>query len=97
MASGVHSFDPMSMTSAAPVGIIRYGLRAALIAVGFLILFVGDDTLRWDGWSMCVGSGLALLLLNVLYRYGIKGDEERKDEEDAREYLAKHGHWPDEQ
>ena len=45
---------------------------------------------------MCVGSGLALLLLNVLYRYGVKGDEERVEEEKAREYLAEHGHWPDE-
>ena len=45
---------------------------------------------------MCVGSGLALLLLNVLYRYGVKGDEERDEEEQARDYFAQHGHWPDE-
>ena len=30
---------------------------------------------------MCVGSGLALLLLNVLFRYGTKGDKERDEEE----------------
>ena len=75
---------------------IRYVLPALLIVVGFVILFVADDELKWDGWAMCVGSGLALLLLNVLYRYGIKGDQERDDEERAREYLAQHGHWPDE-
>jgi len=75
---------------------IRYVLPALLIVVGFVILAVADDELRWDGWAMCVGSGLALLLLNVLYRYGIKGDQERDDEERAREYLAQHGHWPDE-
>jgi hypothetical protein len=45
---------------------------------------------------MCVGAGLSVLLLNVLVRFGAKGDEERTREEDAREYLAKHGHWPDE-
>jgi hypothetical protein len=55
----------------------------------------GDDT-RWDGWAMCVGSGLALLLLNVLFRYGARGDEERDAEDAAREYLGVHGHWPDE-
>ena len=45
---------------------------------------------------MCVGAGLALLLLNVLYRYGAEGDRERDAEEAAREYFAQHGHWPDE-
>ena len=45
---------------------------------------------------MCVGAGLALLLLNVLFRYGAKGDRERDAEEAAREYFGKHGRWPDE-
>jgi hypothetical protein len=45
---------------------------------------------------MCVGSGLALLLLNVLFRYGAKGDKERQEEEQARDYFAQHGRWPDE-
>ena len=75
---------------------IRYVLPALLIVIGFVLLFVADDELKWDGWAMCVGSGLALLLLNVLYRYGIKGDEERAQEEQARDYFAQHGHWPDE-
>ena len=76
---------------------VRYVLPALLIVAGFVILFVADGSVRWEGWAMCVGSGLALLLLNVLFRYGAKGDEERDKEEAAREYLAKHGHWPDEQ
>ena len=75
---------------------IRYLLPALLVIVGFVILFVADDTLKWDGWAMCVGAGLALLLLNVLFRYGAKGDEERDAEEAAREYFGKHGRWPDE-
>ena len=75
---------------------IRYLLPAILVVVGFVILFVADDSLRWDGWAMCVGAGLALLLLNVLFRYGAKGDEERDAEEAAREYFGKHGRWPDE-
>jgi len=75
---------------------IRYLLPAALVIAGFVILFVADDSLKWEGWSMCVGAGLALLLLNVLFRYGAKGDEERDAEEAAREYFGKHGRWPDE-
>ena len=75
---------------------IRYVLPAALVIAGFVILFVAPDSLKWDGWAMCVGAGLALLLLNVLFRYGAQGDRERDAEEAAREYFAQHGHWPDE-
>ena len=64
---------------------IRYVLPAVLVVAGFVILFVADDSLRWDGWAMCVGAGLALLLLNVLFRYGAKGDRER----DARGSRAR--------
>ena len=74
---------------------IRYVLPAILIVAGFVVLFAVDDDIRWDGWAMLVGSGLAVLLLNVLFRYGAKGDEEREAEESAREYFARHGRWPD--
>jgi hypothetical protein len=75
---------------------LRYGLPALLVVVGFGILFAVDDPIRWDGWAMCVGSGLSILLLNVLFRYGAQGDRERDAEDAAREYLARHGRWPDE-
>jgi hypothetical protein len=78
------------------VGFFRYGLPALLVAAGFVILFTVDGNLRWDGWAMCVGSGLAVWLLNFLFRMGAKGDRERDDEVAAREYFGKHGHWPDE-
>lgn len=45
---------------------------------------------------MSVGSGLSVLLLNWLFRFGVKGDEEREAEEAARDYLTELGHWPDE-
>jgi hypothetical protein len=74
---------------------VRYGLPVVLVIAGFVILAVVDDPIRWDGWAMCVGSGLSILLLNVLFRYGAKGDEERDAEQAARDYLGTHGHWPD--
>jgi hypothetical protein len=75
---------------------VRYGLPAGLIVAGFVLLAVGSSSNRYDGFAMCVGAGLAVLLLNVFIRMGAKGDRERDDEEAAREYLARHGHWPDE-
>jgi hypothetical protein len=75
---------------------VRYIVPAVLVVVGFVILFTTDASLRWEGWAMCVGAGLAILLLNVLYRYGATGDRERRAEDEAREYFGKHGRWPDE-
>jgi hypothetical protein len=74
---------------------VRFGLPLVLIVAGFVILLVVDDDKRWDGWAMCVGSGLAILLLNVLFRVGASGDREREREDEAREYFSRHGHWPD--
>jgi hypothetical protein len=76
---------------------LRYGLPAALILAGFVILFTADGGLKWDGWAMCVGSGLAILLINVLYRFGSKGDQERDRELAARDFFSEHGYWPDDQ
>jgi hypothetical protein len=75
---------------------LRYGLPALLIVIGFVLLFTVDGSLRWEGWAMCVGSGLAILLMNVLFRYGPRGDREREQEVAAREFYAEHGYWPGE-
>jgi hypothetical protein len=75
---------------------VRYGLPAGLVLAGFVLLFAAPENTRYEGFSMCVGAGLALFLLNWLFRLGASGDRERDDEDAAREYLAKHGHWPDE-
>ena len=53
---------------------LRYGLPAVLVLAGFAMLFVADDGLKWDGFAMCVGAGLAVLLMNVLFRFGAQGD-----------------------
>jgi hypothetical protein len=75
---------------------VRYVLPAVLIVAGFVLLFAVDGSLRWDGWAMCVGAGLSVLLLNWLLRLGMEGDKERDKEAAARDYLTEHGYWPDE-
>jgi hypothetical protein len=84
------------MRARAPINALRYGLPALCIVAGFVILFTAHGSLKWDGWAMCIGAGLSILLLNVLFRFGAKGDREREAEEDARRYFAEHGRWPDE-
>jgi hypothetical protein len=75
---------------------MRYGLPLALFVIGWVILLIADDSVRWDGWGMCLGAAGAILLINVLFRYGARGDHEREAEDAAREYYAEHGRWPDE-
>ena len=76
---------------------VRYWLPVALIVAGVLSLFVIDDSDRFEAFSMLVGSGLSVALLNVLFRYGSKGDREREAEDAARDYYDEHGRWPDEE
>lgn len=75
---------------------VRYGLGVILVVIGVIVLVVNPGGFGVDGFAMAAGSGLSVILLNWLYRLGVTSDEERIDEEKARVYLAKHGHWPDE-
>jgi hypothetical protein len=79
-----------------PLRAVRYWLPIALVLAGIVSLFVIDDSDRYEAFSMLVGSGLSVALLNFLFRYGSKGDRERQAEDEAREYYAQHGRWPDE-
>ena len=76
---------------------LRYGLPAAFIVAGFVVLIIRRDTTGLEGWAMLVGAGLSVLLFNILFRIGASGDSERRAEDDAREFFSEHGHWPDEE
>jgi hypothetical protein len=83
--------------SASKIGLfaVRYGIGAVLVIAGIVLLVAVPGT-GVDGFAMSVGGGLSVVLLNVLYRMGSSGDEERAREEDARRYFDEHGVWPDE-
>ena len=69
----------------------------AIVVTGGIVLFLLDpsaDTAM--GSAGIIGAGLSIWLLNVLFRIGVKGDEERGDEDEARRFFDTHGHWPDE-
>jgi hypothetical protein len=76
---------------------VRYVLPAALLLGGIVLLAIEPNSTGLEGFAMATGAALSVLLINLLFRFGVKGDEERKQEEEAREYLARHGRWPDEQ
>ena len=71
---------------------VRYGLPAVLILSGVVVLLVADDSSRYDGFALLVGSGLSVSLFNLLFRLGASGDRTRDDEERAREFFSGHGY-----
>ena len=75
---------------------LRYGLLAAFVVVGFALLIIRRDSTGLEGWALCVGAGASVLLFNLLFRIGASGDQERRAEDDAREFFSQHGHWRDE-
>lgn len=75
---------------------VRYGVPVILALVGVLMLVLEPNDTGIEGAAMAFGAALAVLLLNVLFRAGVKGDEERGEEERAREEYGRTGRWPDE-
>lgn len=75
--------------------VVRYVVPAAIVLAGAIIMAFGSEV-DLEGGAGIVSAGLAVYLLNWLYRVSAYGDHEREDEEAARAYLARHGHWPDE-
>lgn len=77
---------------------VRYGVAGALIIVGQVVLVTdtGPSGSGPEGWALFTGAGLAVLLLNLLFRMGVEGDRSREREEAARRYFDEHGRWPDE-
>jgi hypothetical protein len=75
---------------------VRYLLPALILLAGLVALLLSDTLTGLEGLAMGIGVAGSVLLLNVLYRVGVKGDLERDDEEAARVYYDEHGRWPDE-
>jgi hypothetical protein len=77
---------------------VRYLLPLGIFLLGCALLIVdGGGKTGWEGFFMAAGAALSVLLLNLLFRLGAAGDRERDAEEAAREYMARTGHWPDEE
>ena len=76
---------------------VRYGIAGALIVAGQVVLIAdsGPEGAGWEGWALFTGAGLAVLLLNLLFRMGVEGDRDREREEAARRYFDEYGRWPD--
>ena len=73
---------------------VRYAFPAGLLAAGLVLVL-----LRTSDEAVGMGVGLALaafvvLLLNVFMRAGIRSQDDREREEEARRHFDRYGRWP---
>ncbi len=73
---------------------LRYVLPAVVTLIGVVMMAMGGETNVLGGAGF-VSAGLAIYLINWLFRAGASGDREREREDAAREYFDAHGRWPD--
>jgi hypothetical protein len=74
---------------------VRYGLPVVLVVLGVVFLAIGGSAGMAAGF-MFFGCAGVVIVTNVLFRMGVSGEADRAEEEEARRYFDKHGHWPDE-
>jgi hypothetical protein len=75
---------------------VRHVLPAIVTLAGILVMAIGGNDDALEGGAAIVGAGLSIWLMNLLWRIGFSGDRERVEEDDARSFFDRHGHWPDE-
>jgi hypothetical protein len=75
--------------------LIRTWLPIVVVAVGVLLWAIDPSLDSAEGSAHIIGAGVAIWILNVLFRIGVSGDKERDEEDAAREFFDRHGYWPD--
>lgn len=81
-----------------PVRLLRWWIPGALCVIGIVLLIADDfDTFGVSAFAAFAGAGSSTWLINFLWRLGVSGDDEREREAKDRDYLAEHGHWPDQE
>ncbi len=73
---------------------VRYGLPFAMAVVGVVMLELGDQEAGFG--VVLIGCAGIVLLINTLFRLSIRSNEERAQEERAREQFERTGRWPTE-
>jgi hypothetical protein len=77
--------------------IVRIWLPVAIVAAGLIVIVAtGGSETGVEGGAGIIGAGLSVWLLNVIFRVGVAGERERDAEDEARDFYAAHGYWPDE-
>ena len=76
---------------------VRVWLPVLIIAGGIIVIIAtGGSETGVEGGAGIIGAGASVWLLNVIFRVGVQGERDRDAEDEARDFYAEHGYWPDE-
>jgi hypothetical protein len=79
------------------MSLVRTWLPLTIIGAGLVVAVAMEfSETGVEGGTLLVAAGLSVWLLNWLYRFGVRGELERDDEDRARAFFDEHGYWPDE-
>jgi hypothetical protein len=82
-------------TPSVAVRLVRYGLPAAIVLAGIVIVIVVPGTAGVEGVVTMLGICVCVALFNSLVRLGVSGDRDRDNEQAARDEYERTGVWPD--
>jgi len=94
----VRSQADLGKQPARPAAQLSYTRRALTLVFFLAGLAIASWAPHIPGVRSDLGltaGGLGIALLNLMFRAGAGSDEERRQEEEAREYYTRHGRWPD--
>jgi protein-S-isoprenylcysteine O-methyltransferase Ste14 len=98
--------DPQPQSGRLWLSATRVWLPLVIVVAGVVLIVIGHGSYSnlANAHSLESGAGVSLLIvalivwmLNWMYRLSIRSNEERDDEERAREYFDRTGRWPDEE
>jgi hypothetical protein len=72
---------------------VRYGIPLAIAVAGAVLVALGGDVGTGAGIVLIGVAGL-VLLANAFVRLAIESEDEREQEQRAREFFSRHGRWP---
>ncbi len=84
---------------------MRVWLPLGLAVAGIVLIVLGHASVstRLDTHSLLAGTGVVVLgiavtvwMINWMFRMSVESNRDRDEEERAREYFDRHGHWPGE-
>jgi drug/metabolite transporter (DMT)-like permease len=76
----------------------RIGLPLALAVAGIVAIVVehGKDNATSAAGVALIIAAVIVWMINWMFRMSVSSNEERRREEEARDYFGEHGRWPDE-
>jgi protein-S-isoprenylcysteine O-methyltransferase Ste14 len=84
----------------------RIWLPLVIAVTGVVLIVLGHASVstRGDTHSLEAGGGVVALgiaatvwMINWMFRMSVESNRDRDEEERAREYFDRHGHWPGEE